>query len=1528
MKHAGNVHQLIFAAALWAVLAVPLHAQDGFSTKGTEFWVGFMQNFVFSSFADEELSVLVTASQNTTGTVSIPAQGWSESFTVTANQTTTIVIPNGIAEHMTSHIIEPRGIHITTADTVAVFASNAEVASADATRILPIQSLGSDYRILSFNSAAINLQSRSEFVIVATEDDTEIEITPTATPTAIPPLAANTPYTITLNRGESYQLKAQDATLDLTGTRIRAVETSGTCRPFAVFSGNNCARVPNACLACDHIFEQCLPVTAWGTEYIAVPFVSTAQYSLRVLAHADNTTVSISGEAPVVLNAGQYTTLNALTDAVCVSATSPVSVAQFMEGFMCAGAGDPAMVLLNANDQRIQEVTFSTLTSSLITDHQLTLVVSADDAEVTLNGAPVSLSEFTPVAGCSAFLFAHIALPEGSHTLQAPGGANAYLYGVGEAEGYVYSAGSFFPPPPADEVLCGDTEITLDIEANLINPQWFMNSDPSTMIATGHSLTLQPPIASGQYVGIGESPFSGCEVTQVFEIENGTPPEVVITAESTNLCSGQSTQLTAEINGNDDYSIAWSPTANVDDPSGTTVLVTPSQTSTYTVTIATPNGCGQATASQTVTVLQSGVTGFTATADALVICEGDTVDLTATLESVVFEDNFDPGISWGLWENIANGAGSANCGAVSGNALYFNGNGARAATSIAVNTEAGGTVSFYLKLGSDAAPCDQVDPGEGIVLEYTTSAAGGPYSLMASFEPGDFDEFTLVTLPIPVGAQNPTTWFRWRQVAHSGNNQDNWAIDNVAISALNAINPQVAWSPSSLVAEPESLSTSATPLTEQWFTVTLATNQGNCIYTDSVHVTVTPAAAFTLTADTTLCTPGLFTLTATTAIQDDYTFNWQGAIVGPTDQPTAQADANQSGTFTVDVGQNGCFNTQTVELTVTSVTDVSLSADADSLCEGETLSLTASYNANGPHSFSWSGHSQLEGSGTQATLTPVESLTAVFTVVDESSGCVLSDSLSVHVSPAFSLSAGEDLELCNVEGHQLHAMTNATQPLSFVWSNPGVLNDATLQNPTVTQNGNFTFEVTATDAFGCAESASVNLDFVLLDFGLGDDLSACLGEVVTLASGLSDQWQHEWSTGATTTTIEITDSGVYTVSVASPDGCEMSDSISVAFIEAPTASFEHPELLCEGETFVLEAGVNADSYAWSTGESGPSIAVSESGNYTLQITVTPGCSSEASITLTFEPRPEIPLPPVTAICEDGSGTLDAGDQGAFYFWSTGDEASTLEVNTSGMYSVLVTAENGCSAEASTEVLFADYPSVDLGSDRLICEGDLLILDAGDEGNAYLWSTGDTTQTITITESGTYAVNVDNGVCSASDAVSITVASAPVQPQFEEDALCEGDVLFLNAENPGSLYTWSTGSNSATVMVTFPGTYWVRVTTPLGCEQTFYHTLIDACEGHTLFIPNAFTPGTDGVNDVLQVKGTNIASFQMDIYDRWGVKIAELNHLNDFWDGSFRNGEHYVQAGVYVYRASYTTLNPETGRESDLRQRDGSITVIR
>ena len=1520
--------RLLFGAFLLPAFA--LLAQDAIPTKGTDFWIGFMQNYEVEPF-QEELNIFITSDQSTVGTVEIPGQGFSQPFTVVANQTTTVTLDNPIAEHFTNQEVEQKGIFVQTADTVSVFAINFNGFTADGTKILPIQSLGVEYRISSYQGLS---SWGSEFLIVATEDDSEIEITPSAA--TLGGDAAGVPFIVELDRGESYQVKVAQSADDFMGTVIKGTEANGECRPFAVFSGSGCTNIPTNCFACDHIYEQNFPVETWGTDYYVVPWEFATQYTYRILANEDNTTVTIDGGAPFVLNAGEYNEYNSVNQVRCVSADKGISVTQYMEGTTCAGTGDPAMCILNDETQKIDNITFSTVESNVITEHGLNIIMNtADVGTLTLDGVLVDSNEFTPFPSCTSHSYAQIAIPEGSHTLDAPNGFTAYVYGTGNAESYAYSVGSFTPAPviEVDDVLCTSDEVTLAAEPGLQNVYWYTESAPEDTVGTGPVLVLTPPIISDIYVAAGEQFQSGCVQESLFSVEAPDPPTLVMDDESVEVCQYQEAQLGVTAFPAGTYTYTWSPAVGLDNPNIANPVVTPIETTWYTVLVSTLTGCGSNIDSVLVEVTNGNITTFEASADILEFCTGEQSQFNIDIQENVFEDNFDPGVSWGLWSNVLNGSESDGCGSAAGNALWFNGDGQRSAETIDVDVSQGGTVQFAIQIGAAAFPCDNVDLGEDIVLEYSTTG-GAPWTIMETFFESGYAVFEDVSVPIPAGAQTASTRFRWRQLANSGNNQDNWAIDNVYIGATNTSNYDFTWSPNYELSALDIIDPIATPLLDTTYYVSMTDLLTGCEYIDSLTVDVGQGFDLIMSPDTVLCDIQGIDISATPDIDGDYDWLWDGDDINNPFIQEPTVSPNATTTYTVEVtSSQGCSSEGEVTVTVNQLLDLSVTTDNNDFCAGEIANLTADVGGVGLDlSYEWTPAVSLDDPNSATPVaSPDEDTLYEVIVTDNQSGCILSDDIAIEVFDAFTVDAGEDVSLCETNGFQLNATADTQDLLTWSWDNPQALDNPGIFNPTLTADGTFEFTVSATSNAGCTSTDQVTVTLLVESFDLGPDIDICIGESTTLETGYGADFDHTWSTTEQTPTIEVNTTGTYSVTVVSPEGCEDTDNIDVTVHDLPVVDIGEDPDLCDGDTWTLDAGNPGMDYEWSTDQTSQTILVDETGTYSVDVTDQFGCVGTDNVELIFHLNPVINLPEEHTMCEDEFLLLDAENPGAQFAWNTNETSQTITVNEEGIYTVTVTNEFNCSTDDMTQLFIATYPVVELGPDASYCEGDVVTLDSQNPTLNNVWSNDSITSTIEVTESGIYAVTVDNDYCFTSDDIQLTFNPLPFNTLTPDTTTCFLDPPYevvLNAGNNGATYAWSTGSTSQEIAADGPGIYAVEVTTPFGCSLVFSTIIEEFCVGDFLYLPNSFTPDQDGINDVFRAVGTSVADFEMTIWNRWGDIVYETNEFDSFWDGSYRGGDYYVESETYIYVVKYRFIKETDGSLSEWVEEKGHVTVIR
>ncbi len=246
---------------------------------------------------------------------------------------------------------------------------------------------------------------------------------------------------------------------------------------------------------------------------------------------------------------------------------------------------------------------------------------------------------------------------------------------------------------------------------------------------------------------------------------------------------------------------------------------------------------------------------------------------------------------------------------------------------------------------------------------------------------------------------------------------------------------------------------------------------------------------------------------------------------------------------------------------------------------------------------------------------------------------------------------------------------------------------------------------------------------------------------------------------------------------------------------------------------------------WSTGATTPSITVNPSTTTTYTVTITDGgVSSTDSVTVTVDtPIATITPSGPTALCAGGSVTLSA-NTGASYLWSTGATTQSITVTTAGSYTVTVTNATGCSATSvATAVTVNPLPtaSITASGPTTFCTGGSVTLTAN-AASSYLWSTGATTQSITVSTAGNYTVRITNAtgctsVASAASTVVVNTLPTATITASGPTSFCAGGSVTLSA-NAGSSYLWSNGATTQSITVSTAGSYTVRITNATGCTS--------------------------------------------------------------------------------------------------------------
>ncbi len=597
------------------------------------------------------------------------------------------------------------------------------------------------------------------------------------------------------------------------------------------------------------------------------------------------------------------------------------------------------------------------------------------------------------------------------------------------------------------------------------------------------------------------------------------------------------------------------------------------------------------------------------------------------------------------------------------------------------------------------------------------------------------------------------------------------------------------------------------------YTHTLQTVNG-CDSVITLTLTVKNLPTPSISGNTVICQGQSTTLTA----NGGTSYVWNNASTN------SSINVSQSGVYTVTAtNAEGCSNTANVTVTVNPLPNVNITGNS-SFCQGDNMTLTAT----GASTYVWSNTS------TNASITVSNAGTYTVTGTN-ANGCSKTATKTVTVNPTYNVALTHSMcegESYNFYGQNITVAGTYTHTLQTVNGCDSVLTlTVTLKAlPTVTITGNTTL---------------------------------CEGETTTLTAtgGIS----YIWSNTATTNSINVSQSGVYTVTATNAEGCSNTANVTVTVNPLPNVSISGNNSFCQGDDVTLTAS-GANTYVWSNASTNAAITVSNAGNYTVTGTDGNGCSNTATKAVSVNPTYNTPLthsmcegesynfygqnittagtythtlqtvngcdsvltltvtlkalPPTaitgnTTLCEGESTTLTATG-GVTYVWSNTSTGNSITVNQSGVYTVTATNAEGCSATANVTVTVNPLPSVNISGNTTVCAGSSTTLTATG-ANSYSWSTGDNTASVTINAFGVYTVTgTTSEGCSNTASVTVLVSQLPNITITGETGICAGESTTLTA-NGGETYLWSDGTTNNNLTVSTAGTYQVIGYNAAGCN---------------------------------------------------------------------------------------------------------------
>jgi hypothetical protein len=899
--------------------------------------------------------------------------------------------------------------------------------------------------------------------------------------------------------------------------------------------------------------------------------------------------------------------------------------------------------------------------------------------------------------------------------------------------------------------------------------------------------------AAGTYT-VTATGANGCTNTASVTIaEDKTTPGASISGNETLTCAKTSITLAASGNG----SFKWS-----NGSTGSTLVV--SAPGSYPVTVTGSNGC---TSTASALVAQDiAAPGASISGNETLTCAKTSITLSVTGNGTV------------LWSTGA----TSNSITVSTPGHY----------TVTVTGANGCTGTDAVDVAQDIAAPGAAISGNDILTcartSITLSVAGNGTALWnTGATTNSIIVSTSGTYSVTVTGANGCTSTASEQIIQdivkpgasiSGNAVLTCATQSITLTASG--NGTYAWTPGGSTAATLGVSAPGS------YSVTV-TGANGCTSTDAVVVAqdISKPSISIAGADVLTCTTTSVTLVAS---GNGVGYDWGNG--------SASLVVSAPGTYTViGTAANGCTDTRSITIGQDiAKPGAAISGNAVLTCANTSVTLTVAGNGTAAWSTQESGNSII------VTTPGTYSVTTT-----SANGCKSTDAVVVAQNidkPGASISGNETLT-CAKTSITLSVTGNGTA----LWST-----GATASSITVSAPGNYS--VTVTGANGCTSTASVEVAQDIVKPGAsisGNDVLTCSRTSITLS--VAGNGTALWSTVATSNSITVSTPGHYTVTVTGANGCTSTDAVEVAQdIVKPGASISGNEILTCARTSIPLSVTGNGTALWNTGAESNSISVSTPGTYSVTVTGANGCTSTASV----EVAQDIAVPGAiisgnaVLTCTTQTITLAASGNGSFK-WNDGSAGSTLAVSAPGTYSVTVTGANGCTSMASVEVTqdIAAPGATISGNDVLTCSRTSITLSVAGSGTA-LWSTGATTNSITVSNPGHYSVTV-TGANGCTSTASVEVAEDIVKPgaSISGNAVltCATQSITLTVAGNGTAL-WSTTAASNSITVSAPGTYSVTVTGANGCTST------DAIEvAQDIVRPGASISG----NDILTCSRTSI-----------------------------------------------------------------------
>ena len=793
-----------------------------------------------------------------------------------------------------------------------------------------------------------------------------------------------------------------------------------------------------------------------------------------------------------------------------------------------------------------------------------------------------------------------------------------------------------------------------------------------------------------------------------------------------------------------------------------------------------------------------------------------------------------------------------------------------------------------------------------------------------------------------------------------------------------------SWSPAAGLSDATAAQPMALPGSTTDYILTVTSTNGGCEDKDTVKVTVNTAfsTAFTVTPGITQCLAGNnFQFNINNA--PGLTYSWDFGVPGGTS--TLQNPSfvyTDPGTYTVKVrvsASNGCIDSSMQTMTVHPMPVADAGPDR-LLCGGTATQAVIGTPAVAGLTYSWSPAAGLSNASiAEPTASPTTSTTYILTVTG-TGGCIDKDTVVVNVTPTISPSFTINTPNQCLWGNNYQFTANPSNPsgLNYAWTFGDPENGtSTLQNPTYQFQtaGTYTVELVVSASGGTCVANSTQTVVIspspVADAGGDQMLCGGTNSQVVIGTPAISGYTYSWSpsTGLSNASIaqpsaSPTTTTNYIVTVTGAGGCITKDTVNVLVTNTLSPGFNVNDLsqCVTGNNFQfnMSSPIGGLTYAWTFGDGGtstqqnPSYQYTTAGNWNVKVIVsTPnGCKDSSNQTVTVSAVPVASISSTeTNICEGTPVQLTATGTpaGSYKWYKDGTVVATTTTNTfnatlPGTYTFEL--DNGCinAGTGSVTLTITKKPTVDF-SYQTMCLGyptpftdnsnvaaSLPVNYSWDFGNTSIPGSTQPSPTITYGAAGNYNVlfTVTPQACPqlATTAQKNVEIKGPVAGiLLPEAAAMENMPAQLNARAIGNSYLWSPGTSLSATNIKSPifqgmadQLYTITVTNDIGCV-TVDTLQVKVYKEVNIYVPKAFTPNNDGVNDHMFPFVVGIREIKVfRIINRWGVVVFQTKDANPGWDGKYKGAAQPMDGYVWEIQAIDYFGKSHT--------RQGSFTLIR